>query len=186
MNNFEQRLFVSYLSKLINVIDLRSYAFDDLFDFFLKSFKIKKKYFKFDEDGCFLAETMKQQKELKKRLRAILKVLQGKIPVESTSFEDRLLIIKNLYGLKEEEYQAFIYILMQDVNRVFSLLDDAIDGISFDKFARYYLGLRFGQKERIVNNLFLNKLLGNKSSHPAVNSELLKVFDNQKSIFKAR
>ena len=45
MNNFEQRLLVSYLSKLINVIDLRSYAFDDLFDFFLKSFKIKKKFF---------------------------------------------------------------------------------------------------------------------------------------------
>lgn len=180
MNNFEQRLLLSYLSKLINVIDLRSYAFDDLFDFFLKSFKIKKKYFKFDEDGCILVETLKQQTELKKRLRVILKVLQEKLAVESTSFEDRLLIIKNLYGLKEDEYQAFIYILMQDVNRVFNLLDDAIDGISFDKFARYYLGLRFGQKERIVNNLFLNKLLGNKSSHPTVNSELLKVFDDAK------
>ena len=63
MNNFEKRLFLDYLDKMINYVDLRSYSFDEVLEFFLYQFKIKRTMFKFDDDGVLLTETIKQRQE---------------------------------------------------------------------------------------------------------------------------
>ena len=36
MNNYEQRVFLNYLTKLIDDINLDCYSFDTVFSFFLK------------------------------------------------------------------------------------------------------------------------------------------------------
>ncbi len=76
MNNFEEKLFVDYLERLLPVLDLRSYSFDDTLEFFLREFKVKRSLFQFDEEGIVLGETIRQQNNLRKRLKVVLEQLK--------------------------------------------------------------------------------------------------------------
>ena len=180
MNNFEKRLFLDYLDKMINYVDLRSYSFDEVLEFFLYQFKIKRTMFKFDDDGVLLTETIKQRQEIVKKLKTIVRELKEKIPVRSTKLEKRFLLIKEIYNLKENEYQAFLFCMIQELNKVFEEFDNSIKGCSFDVFTRRYLGVRFCIREQIINNLFLSKLITNKSNYPTVNPDMIKIFNNEK------
>ena len=166
-NNFEKRLFLDYLDKLINYLDLRSYTFDDVLEFFLYQFKVKRSHFKFDNDGVLLTETMKQRREVVKKLKTIVKELIEKTPVLSTKLEQRFLLIKEIYNLNENEYQSFLFCMIQEINKVLEELNSSIKGCSFDVFAKHYLGVRFCIKEQIINNLYLSKLITNKSNYKA-------------------
>ncbi len=64
---------------------------------------------------------------------------------------------------------------MSEINNIFDKLEVSISGNSFDKFARYYLELRIGQKERVVDNLYQRKLIPSKSSNPSVNQDILRI-----------
>ena len=72
MNNFEKRTFLDYLDKLLNHIDVRSYEFDSVLEFFLFQFRVKRSNFKFDEDNVVLTETRLQQTDLRKKLKVIV------------------------------------------------------------------------------------------------------------------
>ena len=50
MNNFEKRLFLDYLSKLLPETDLKHYNFDQVFDFFVQEFGVLKKAFGLKEN----------------------------------------------------------------------------------------------------------------------------------------
>lgn len=178
MNNFEKRLFVDYLDKLIPVIDIRSYCFDDVLDFFIQEFKIKRSTFNFDEDDVVLTETKQQQNDLKKKLRAVLKELKESIPVQNTKLETKLNIIKNIYKLQDDEFQIFLFLLTREINKIFDKFDDCINNNSIDNFARCYLGIRFGQKERIIHNLYMRNLITSKGSNPSINQDIVRIFDN--------
>lgn len=178
MNNFEKRLFVDYLDKLLPVIDIRSYCFDDVLDFFIQEFKIKRNTFSFDMDDVVLTETKQQQNNLKKKLRAVLKELKESIPVKNTKLEAKLNIIKDIYKLEEDEFQIFLFLAIREINKVFDKFDDCINNNSIDNFARFYLRIRIGEKERIINNLYQRKLISSKSSNPSINQDILKIFDN--------
>lgn len=178
MNNYEKRLFVDYLDKLLPVLDIRSYGFDDILDFFLQEFKINRSLFKFDEDDVVLTETKQQQHDLTKRLRSVLKHIKESLPIKNTKLETKLNIIRDIYKLEDDEFKTFTFLLMMEVNNVFDKLDDTINGNSIDNFAKHYLGVRFGRKERIIHNLYLRNLITSKGSSPNVNRDILKIFDN--------
>lgn len=178
MNNFEKRLFIDYLEKLTPDLDLRSYNFDNMFDFFLQEFKVDKNNFGFDSDDVVLTETTRQQINLRKKLRAVLKKLKETLPIQRTRFESKLEIIKNIYDLQENEFKFFLFALMREVNKVFDELYESINGNGYDSFAKYYIGIRMGQKERITDSLYRRKLLLSRSSHPNINADILKVLDN--------
>lgn len=180
MNNFEKRCFLDYMDKLLNSIDFRSYSFDEVFDFFLYQFKVNKNHFKYDEDGMLLTETLKQRHELGKKLKTIVKTLKSKIPVVHTRLEQRFLMIKQIYNLKENEYQTFIYFMLQKLNRMFDRFDSSLYGSGFEAFANQYLGVRYCVKEQILNNLYQSKLITSKSSNISVNPDMVKIFNNDK------
>ena len=102
---------------------------------------------------------------------------KAKIPVRKSKFEEKLMLIKDIYKLNDIEYQAFTFLILQEVNHLFSDLKDALNG-GFDKFARIYLRLRCGERERLLNNLFLSHLITDKSYNPSVNEDFVKVFDD--------
>ena len=80
MNNFEKRLFLDYLDKLLPSLNTRDYDFDELLVFFFREFKISKKEFNFDTDGVIQLETIRQQNEFRKKFKITLKKLKETIP----------------------------------------------------------------------------------------------------------
>lgn len=68
MNNYEQRVFLNYLTKLIDDIDLDSYAFDNVFSFFLEEFKVDKTLFELNDRDELILDKASQFKQLKKLL----------------------------------------------------------------------------------------------------------------------
>ena len=70
MNNFEKRLFLDYLSKLTNDLDIDNYNFDGVFDFFINEFKISRLKFpwyieeEFNNELCF--KNRRDKNEFKK------------------------------------------------------------------------------------------------------------------------
>lgn len=64
MNNFEKRMYLNYLDKLVNCLSIKSFEFDEVLDTFINVFHIKRNFFKFDEDNVVLTETRAQQGSL--------------------------------------------------------------------------------------------------------------------------
>ncbi|MBR1907549.1 ATP-binding protein [bacterium] len=179
MNNFEKRMYLDYLEKLAPYMNLKGYEFDEVLDTFIFMFNINRNIFKFDDDGVVLTATRTQQNDLIKSLKSAIAKTKAKIPVRKTKFEEKLLLIKDIYKMNDKEYQAFTYLVLQEVNHLFSDLNSAINGGGFDKFAKVYLKVRCREKDRIVNNLFLSKLISSKSYSPSINDDLIKVFDDE-------
>ena len=178
MNNFEKRMFLDYLEALANLLDLETYDFDDTLESFIYHFHIKRTTFNFNKEGVVTIETKAQKAELVKQLKKAVAVAKTKLPVRNTKLEEKLLLIKDIYKLNDKEYQAFVYLILQEINQVFYKLDGAVSGNSFDKFSKYYLKVRFGEKDRIMNALYMSKLISDRSSNPSVNEDLIAIFDN--------
>lgn len=87
MNNYEQRVFLNYLTKLIDDIDLDSYAFDNIFSFFLDEFKVDKTLFELNDRDELILDKASQFKQFKKTFRMVLNDIQKKMPVRNTSIE---------------------------------------------------------------------------------------------------
>ena len=87
MNNYEQRVFLNYLTKLIDDINLDSYSFDTVFSFFLKEFKVDKTLFELDEREDLILDKASQFRQFKKTFRRVLNDIQKKMPVRNTSIE---------------------------------------------------------------------------------------------------
>ena len=181
MNNFEKRLFVNYSLKLINDINFNSYSFGEVLDFFIKEFKVNRKNFNFDEYGEVLLDTLRQREEFKKSFKRILNEQKEKIKPQNTLFEKKLLIIKDIYHLEQDEYQAFIFCLVKEVNNIFKEFYECINGDSFGTFAKCCLNVRYGRKDRILDNLYIKNLTDTKRGYIEINSDVLKAFDDLKT-----
>ena len=103
MNNFEKRLFLDYMSKLLNELDIRSYSFGELIDFFCDEFHISKKIFKTDEYGELKINNPIERQHFKKTFKEVIKNLQEKIPQKNTILEKQLLILKDIFKLEDDE-----------------------------------------------------------------------------------
>ena len=179
MNNFEKRLLLNYIFRLRNHINYGSYGFEELLEILMKEFHIKRKNFAYDEYGSLMTETLKQRTEVKRKLKVILVDLIEKLPVLNTKLEERFELIRNIYNLDDNEYQAFVFLQMSEINTAFEFLEQALSGNSFDNFCKNYLKIRSGEKERIINDLYLNKLITSKSSNPSIYQDMIKVFDDK-------
>lgn len=184
MNNFEKRLFLDYLNKLTDVLNVDNYNFDGVFDFFIKEFNVSRSRFPWYQDDTFNSELQfknrSEKNEFKKTFNKVVKELQKKITPKSTSLEKKLLLIKEIYKLNSDEYNLFIYFLIQQINNIFTeFFDDCIKNDSLSTFCRNYLGIRTHRMERILNQLHLNKILLSKrrGSSNEVNQDIIKVFD---------
>ena len=71
MNNYEQRVFLNYLTKLIDDINLDCYSFDTVFSFFLKEFKVDKTLFELDEREDLILDKASQFRQFKKTFRRV-------------------------------------------------------------------------------------------------------------------
>lgn len=103
MNNYEQRVFLNYLTKLIDDIDLDSYAFDNVFSFFLDEFKVDKTLFELNDRDELILDKASQFKQFKKTFRRVLNDIQKKMPVRNTSIEKKLNILRDIFCLNKDE-----------------------------------------------------------------------------------
>ena len=179
MNNFEKRLFLDYIYKMINEIDIRCYSFGEVFDFFLEEFNVSKKIFKTDEDGELILDTVFHRRDFLKTLKETIKKLQDKIPIKSTTLEKQLILLKNIYKLEDDEYGVITYCIVQEINNVFKTLFDCINHDKFAKFAQTVLSIRYNRRSRITESLYLKNLTDTRrGSSIEINPEILKIFDN--------
>lgn len=179
MNNFEKRKFLDYLDKLMYDTELNSYTFDEIFDFFLKEFRINRKKFNFDEDGNLELETRKQRQDFIKIFSSVIQNLKNKIKPQDTVLEKQFLTIKEIYSLTNEEYEIMIYLALKEINNIFNRYFDSLSNQSLSTFARGYLKMRYGRKERVLDNLYMKNIIDYKRSEN-IKPDFLKVFDNSK------
>ena len=179
MNNFEKRKFLDYLEKLLPRTDLTHYEFDNVIDFLVKEFHISKNLLPRDEDGILLTDTRKERDNLKKLLKEIIKNKKSAIIPQKTTLEKQLLIIKNIYELSPEEFEIMTFLILKEINNVFNSYYDTIEQSTVETFCRFYLKIRYGRKERIMESLYLKHIIDGKRSD-SINPEILKVFDNLK------
>lgn len=177
MNNFEKRKFLDYLETLLPVTDTNSYSFDSVFDFMLEEFKMDKKVFPLDEDGELDLESPKKRVNFEKILRKEVKKLKEKIKPQNTVLERQFNTVKEIYDLNSEEYEVMMYLTLREVNNIFKEYLDCLQNQSLTTFTRNYLNMRFGRKERVMDNLHLKNITDSRHSE-SVNNDLLKIFDN--------
>ena len=177
MNNFEKRKFLDYLEKLLPVTDTNSYSFDGVFDFMLEEFKMDKKLFPLDEDRELDLESPKKRANFEKILRKEVKKLKEKIKPQHTVLERQFNTVKEIYDLNSEEYEVMMYLTLREINNIFKEYLDCLQNQSLTTFTRNYLNMRFGRKERVMDNLHLKNITDSRHSE-SVNSNLLKIFDN--------
>lgn len=179
MNNFEKRKFLDYLDKLINVTDTNSYSFDCVFEFMLNEFKMNKKLFPLDEDGDLNLSSARKQDNFAKILRKEIKRLQAKIKPQNTVIEKQFQTIKEIYNLNNDEYEIMIYLTLRETNNIIKEYFDSLQNQSLSTFAKKYLGMRLGRKDRTMHNLYMKNITDSRHSE-SINDTLLKIFDNPK------
>lgn len=177
MNNFEKRLLLDYLDKLCCQIDYNSYNFDSFFDSFLEKFRVKKSIFNFDSDGCLEIETIKEKKAFVKDLKSVIKELKAEIKPIQTPVEKRLCLIQKIFNMNDKEMAIFTYTLVKELNKVFTQFDSCLYGYGIDNFCRFYLGIRYGEKDRLLDSLYFKNLIP-KRNNVSINSNMLKIFDS--------
>lgn len=177
MNNFEKRLLLDYLDKLCCQIDYNSYNFDSFFDSFLEKFRVKKSNFNFDSDGCLEIETIKEKKAFVKDLKVVIKKLKAEIKPIQTPVEKRLCLIQKIFNMNDKEMAIFTYALVKELNKVFTQFDSCLYGYGIDNFCRFYLGIRYGEKDRLLDSLYFKNLIP-KRNNVSINSNMLKIFDS--------
>ena len=178
MNNFEKRKMLDYLEKLLPVIDINDYKFDNFFEFIVKEFKISKKELSFiDKDGDLNITNSKQKVIFIKELKKNIKKLKQKIQPRPTRLEHHLLLIKEIFSLTEEEYEIFLYFVLKDFNYIFNRFFEILAGNSIGTFVKNYVGVRQNKKERIMESLSEKNIIKSKHSEN-INSCFLEIFDN--------
>ena len=178
MNNYEQRVFLNYLIKSIDAIDIDGYNFDNVFSFFLDEFKVEKTLFELDTRGNLILDKTSQFKQFKKTFCQVLKDLQKRIPARKSSFERKLNILRDIYCLNKEEIAILECCLLQSLNNMFLELFNSMQGNGMTVFTKCVLGMRHSKKERIVDNLYFRNLITSRSSGYEVSTDILKVFDS--------
>lgn len=178
MNNFEKRLFLNYMCRLINEIDIKCYSFGEVFDFFLEEFNVSKKIFRTDEYGELVLEGIRNRQAFIKTFKETINKLQDKIPVRNTTLEKQLLLLKNIYKLEDDEYGIVTFCIIQEMNNVFKNLFDCINHDKLSKFAQTVLGIRYNRRSRITESLYLKNLTDARRGSIEINPEILKIFDN--------
>ena len=93
MNNFEKRLFLDYLAKLLPETDVRSYNFDGVMEFFMEEFKIPRERIYSENSNL----NLKQDRDIfLKNMSVIIKELSTKIKPRNTLLEHQLKLLKNI------------------------------------------------------------------------------------------
>lgn len=177
MNNFEKRKFLSYLEKLLPVTSLNCYSFDDIFDFFCEEFKLDRTAYPLDKNCSLDVESSQKQTRFKRVLRKDIQRLKKELIPKSTLLERQLCMLKEIYCLTDEEYEIVTYLVLGEVNNIFSTYFECLKHNSLTTFTKVYLKMRCGKKERMMNNLYLKNLLEDERAE-YINPELLKIFDN--------
>lgn len=180
MNNYEKRLFLDYFYELMDDIKFDYYQFDDVFNFFLKEFKVNKNEFDFDKDDDLNLETKKEINSFKKNLRKIISKLKTQIKPQNTIYENQLNIIKNIYCLDKEEFLSLELLAIKEFNNMFKKFYDCFECEIFYKFADKYLKLRVGKMDRLLNSLCYKKITTRKRGSLEISQNILKVLDNKK------
>lgn len=181
MNNFEQRVFIGYVDKLLPLVDLDCYNFRNVFEFMINEFKLDETKFKFDKYGNPKTETSKQENAFITELRKQLKNYKKNLKPRNTLLEKQINIIRDIYTLKDEEYEIVLFHILKEVNRMFFNFFNCMSNNGFDEFVSCYLNLRYGKRERIMSDLALRDLVdyrGRRNEY-SINPKLLEVFDNK-------
>ena len=158
MNNFERRKFLDYLEKLLPQTDIKDYQFDNIVDFIISEFHINQKKFLKDENNIILTDTAKQRQNLINTLKAVIKKQKEKAKPHDTILEKQFLMVKDIYGLTDEEYEIMVFLALKEINAKFSTFYDCLEGGSLGTFCRYYLKMRCGKKERIMDTLYMKDI----------------------------
>ena len=177
MNNFERRKTLDYLEKLLCVTDLKNFNFVYIFNFLVKEFKINKKKYPLLNNGSPDTDSTKSCSILKWVLYQDVIKLKQKIKPVNTVLENKLLILKSLYDLSNEEYEILVLLILREVNQMIDDFYYCLDGNKFRNFAMKYLKVRAGKQSRLIDTLRKKKIVD--TDDIVINSELLEIFDNE-------
>ena len=103
--------------------------------------------------------------------------LKQKIKPVNTVLENKLLILKSLYDLSNEEYEILVLLILREVNQMIDDFYYCLDGNKFRNFAMKYLKVRAGKQSRLIDTLRKKKIVD--TDDIVINSELLEIFDNE-------
>ena len=175
MDNFEKRMMMKYVNKMIDDLDVGSYTFDDLYEILRDDVGIKN-IAEIPEDGpSYRTRCALFKKEVKQVVANKLKSTKEK----DSWRERRLNILKDIFELNEAEYEIIKYLILKDTNNYFNILGNTISGNDLRSFVAKYLKLRQGNFDRIKKNL-KDKGLILSARYPDVelNEKIVSIFDN--------
>ena len=179
MNNFEKRKFLEYLDKLLPETDLKRYNFDNVFNFFVKEFHVNKKIFDYDARDNLLLNTREEIDNFTLVFRHKIIELKEKIKPKETVLEKQFRLIKEIYSLNKEEYEIVIFMILKEINNIFSLYYECLKGRDMGTFTRVFLKIRHSKRYRVFENLYYKNMTDCNGGED-INPKLLKVFDNPK------
>ncbi|MCR5260659.1 MAG: ATP-binding protein [Candidatus Gastranaerophilales bacterium] len=177
MNNYEKRLFLDYIDKLIVGVEINDYSFQRVFDFFVEEFKVDKKIFSYDKYGDIEIERKRDKEKFLKTLLFVVRSLKAKMQPQPTAFEKKLSIIKDIYNLSFNELELTQFFIVQETNNMFKRFLGCINGNEATVFMQNYLGLRVGRCERLLDDLRRKNIIRHRDD---INTDLVRIFDNPK------
>lgn len=142
MKNFEKRMLVEYLDKVAREIDFDSVEIEDLILGIVSTLKIKK--INLNEMKDMLGNTSNDYDEFRRELRKEITKLKKNSKHKISSFEEKLIIIKKLYTLEEEDYSVLIFYILKELSKTICLLSKSLRV----NFSRIYFNRCYGHRMR--------------------------------------
>ncbi|MCR4880433.1 MAG: AAA family ATPase [bacterium] len=179
MNNYEKRMFLMYIDKLLCDIDYDNFAYNDIFEEFIKEFKVNSKLFNIDKKyNCLLVKTKQQRLEFSKTFRTVLHDLRNKTAHKTSMLEKQFLIIKDIFSLSDDEFEIMRLLTFNTLYQNFSDFFDCLKNTPLYSYTTNCLHLRHEKKERIKESLyFKNITMSDIGDRIELNPNLLKIFD---------
>lgn len=143
MNNFEKRLTLNYLDKMLPCLNYDSWKVGEFFATFFRTNKLSS----MEILGCSASKISREIHTrginldiFIKKMQKVVHNLKKDTKTILSPIERKFLILKDLYNLNEKEYEYLVYFTMQKLNRNIRFLFTSIE-CDLDSFCENYLDL---------------------------------------------
>ena len=119
MTNFEKIMLCRYVISFLDFMDLNRYYFDDFYETLIYVLGLKTN--KCPKLNIEQKKNFSQTQDFKKELKQILAKRLSEIKHTKSSLENKILLLKNFFGLDQTEHEYLLYYILKLVN---PMIDD--------------------------------------------------------------